>query len=114
MSSLAFFFALLEIPSKASISPGDVWKGSNSRKCPSAVGTDTRAATDMPLGSGGASDVATFEIVLRVGTNPGAGCLPFVAPTLEFEFVRECEGSGLAPVCDEDEADRTIMLLVLL
>ena len=43
MSSFAWRLALSEM-SNASISPGEVWKGSNSSKWPSAVGTATRAA----------------------------------------------------------------------
>jgi len=44
MSSFACFFALSVIPSSLSSAPGDVSSGSNSSRCPSRVGTATRAA----------------------------------------------------------------------
>lgn len=80
--------------SSASISPGDVWNGSNSSKCPSAVGTATRAArcsgNDALLGEVGGEGVvgwvgceADWEVVpFRVGINAWLA-------RFDAEFVRE-------------------------
>jgi hypothetical protein len=46
ISSLALFFALVVTPSTASSCPGDVFKGSNSSRCPSDVGRETRAVIE--------------------------------------------------------------------
>ena len=58
ISSLACFFALSVMPSNASRVPGDVCKGSNSRRWPSLVGMVTRAVV-VVLG---------MRMVLVVGT----------------------------------------------
>ena len=96
MSSFAFFFALFVIPSNASISPGVVRKGSNSKRWPSAVGTDTKAATDFSSVSG----LATFRFGAMLAT------LPFERIAAGFEFAREVE------VCDDADVERTMILVV--
>lgn len=118
ISARACFFALSVIPSSASISAGVVCSGSNSKTCPSFVGTTTIAAgvgSDI-VGLGGVFGSASSDgDLVRFGTKA------FVACELDRECVlwdvgtlAACELALECPCEPEPDAVRTMMLFVRL
>lgn len=87
ISSLACFFAFSVMPTSLSSAPGDVVRGSNSRRWPSFVGMDTRAEAELegPNGAG-----TPFE---------GGGAVSADDESCVRELDRECAPKWGAACC---------------